>query len=104
MQEMIRLQKEEYSTLINARAVLPRIWDEHYYQPPEGGMPLWEEMTARQQQALTLIAQCVATECECAIIDAGGPSAINDQSVRKSWQSRRAGDGINRSWCGKDSC
>lgn len=71
VQEMIRLQKEEYSTLINARAVLPRIWDEHYFQPPEGGMPLWQEMTSRQQQALTLIAQCVATECECAIIDAG---------------------------------
>lgn len=70
-QEMMRLQAEGEAPIVQVRAVLPTIWDEHYHRPPVGGMPLWQDMTARQQAALTLIAQCLATECECAVIDAG---------------------------------
>ena len=70
-QEMMRLQREGEAPIVVVRTVLPRIWDEHYHRPPVGGMPLWEEMSVRQQDALTLIAQCLATECECAVMDAG---------------------------------
>ena len=70
-QEMLRLQRDGQSTMLLVRAVLPRLWDDHYQSPPVGGMPMWDELTSRQQDALTLISQCLATECECSILDAG---------------------------------
>ena len=70
-QELMRLQSAEQLASMQVRAELPRLWDAHYHRPPAGGMPMWQELDTEQRSALSLIAQCLATECDCAVIHTG---------------------------------